>query len=119
MCLKRTGIKTGDVVRLDEDGYLFVVDRTKDMIVTGGENVYSKEVEDTITACPGVAAAAVIGIPNPEWGETVAAFIVAAKDGGADEEKIRAFLSDKLAKYKVPRTFQFLESLPYTPSGKL
>jgi feruloyl-CoA synthase len=111
--------KTGDVVRLDEDGYLFVVDRTKDMIVTGGENVYSKEVEDTITACPGVAAAAVIGIPHPEWGETVAAFVVAAKDAGADEEKIRAFLGDKLAKYKIPRTIRFVENLPYTPSGKI
>jgi feruloyl-CoA synthase len=111
--------KTGDVVRLDEDGYLFVVDRTKDMIVTGGENVYSKEVEDTITACPGVAAAAVIGIPHPEWGETVAAFVVAAKDAGADEEKVRAFLGDKLAKYKIPRTIRFVENLPYTPSGKI
>jgi feruloyl-CoA synthase len=89
------------------------------MIVTGGENIYSKEVEDTITACPGVAAAAVIGIPHPEWGETVAAFVVAAKDAGADEEKIRAFLGDKLAKYKIPRTIRFVENLPYTPSGKI
>lgn len=111
--------KTGDVVRIDEDGYLFVVDRTKDMIVTGGENVYSKEVEDIIAACPGVAAAAVIGIPNKEWGETVAAFVVPAKDAAIDEGKIREFLSDKLAKYKVPRTIQFVETLPYTPSGKV
>jgi len=111
--------KTGDVARLDEDGYLFIVDRTKDMIVTGGENVYSKEVEDTIVACPGVAASAVIGIPHPEWGETVAAFIVPAKDAALDEEKIRLFLSDKLAKYKVPRTITFVENLPYTPSGKV
>jgi len=111
--------KTGDVARLDEDGYLFIVDRTKDMIVTGGENVYSKEVEDTIAACPGIAAVAVIGIPNPEWGETVAAFVVPAKDADPTEEKIRLFLSDKLAKYKVPRTIQFVETLPYTPSGKI
>jgi len=111
--------KTGDVARLDEDGYLFMVDRTKDMIVTGGENVYSKEVEDIITACPGVAAAAVIGIPNDEWGETVAAFVVPAKEAGADEETIRAFMSDKLAKYKVPRTIRLIETLPYTPSGKV
>jgi feruloyl-CoA synthase len=111
--------KTGDVARLDEDGYLFIVDRTKDMIVTGGENVYSKEVEDTIAACPGVATVAVIGIPHVEWGETVAAFIVSAKDAEINEEKIRLFLSDKLAKYKVPRTIQFVENLPYTPSGKI
>ena len=111
--------KTGDVARLDEDGYLFMVDRTKDMIVTGGENVYSKEVEDAITACPGVAAVAVIGIPNSEWGETVAAMIVLAKDADVGEEKIRAFLGDRLAKYKIPRTIRFVESLPYTPSGKV
>lgn len=111
--------KTGDVARLDEDGYLFMVDRTKDMIVTGGENVYSKEVEDAITACPGVAAVAVIGIPHAEWGETVAAMIMRAKDADLDEEKIRTFLGDKLAKYKIPRTFRFVESLPYTPSGKV
>jgi feruloyl-CoA synthase len=111
--------KTGDLVRVDEDGYLFVVDRTKDMIVTGGENVYSKEVEDALTACPGVAAAAVIGIPHSEWGETVAAFIVAAKGAGADEETIRTLLGDKLAKYKIPRILRFVESLPYTPSGKI
>ncbi len=111
--------KTGDVARLDEDGYLFMVDRTKDMIVTGGENVYSKEVEDIITACPGVAAAAVIGIPNDEWGEIVAAFVVPAKDASIDEEKIRLFLGDKLAKYKIPRTIRFVENLPYTPSGKV
>ncbi len=111
--------KTGDVARLDEDGYLFMVDRTKDMIVTGGENVYSKEVEDVIAAFPGVAAAAVIGIPHKEWGETVAAFVLRGKDADLTEEKLREFLGDKLAKYKIPRTIQFVETLPYTPSGKI
>ncbi len=111
--------KTGDVVRIDADGYMFVVDRTKDMIVTGGENVYSKEVEDTIAACPGVAAAAVIGIAHPEWGETVSAFVVSARDADVDAEKIRAFLADRLAKYKVPRTIEIVETLPYTPTGKV
>ncbi|MEE9936985.1 MAG: long-chain-fatty-acid--CoA ligase [Deltaproteobacteria bacterium] len=111
--------KTGDVARLDADGYLFMVDRTKDMIVTGGENVYSKEVEDAIAACPGVAAAAVIGIPHKEWGETVAAFVIPAKEANLTEEKLRDFLADKLAKYKIPRSIKFLETLPYTPSGKV
>lgn len=111
--------KTGDVARLDEDGYLFMVDRTKDMIVTGGENVYSKEVEDVISACPGVTAAAVIGIPNKEWGETVAAFVVRNKDAALTEDQLRSFLGDKVAKYKIPRTIQFVETLPYTPSGKV
>ncbi len=107
------------MARLDADGYLFMVDRTKDMIVTGGENVYSKEVEDVIAACPGVAAAAVIGIPHKEWGETVAAFVIPAKETNLTEEKLRDFLADKLAKYKIPRSIKFLETLPYTPSGKV
>lgn len=111
--------KTGDVARLDEDGYLFMVDRTKDMIVTGGENVYSKEVEDVIVARPGVAAAAVIEIPHKEWGKTVASFVLRGKDADLTEEKLREFLGDKLAKYKIPRTIQFVETLPYTPSGKV
>ena len=110
--------KSGDLARLDEDSYLYIVDRTKDMIVTGGENVYSKEVEDVIYACPGVVEVAVIGVPQTEWGETVAAFIVAAKDSGINEEQIKGFLSDKLAKYKIPRIYKFVDALPRTPSGK-
>ena len=111
--------KSGDVARLDEDGYLYIVDRSKDMIVTGGENVYSKEVEDAVSGCPGVVEVAVIAVPHPGWGETVAAIVVPAKDSGLDEEKIKAFLSDKLAKYKIPRIFQFVDALPHTPSGKV
>jgi feruloyl-CoA synthase len=111
--------KTGDMARLDEDGYLFIVDRMKDMIITGGENVYSKEVEDAIASHPGVMEAAVIGIPHPEWGETVAAFVAPAKDAQLDAESLRSFLADKLAKYKTPRVFNIVESLPHTPSGKV
>jgi feruloyl-CoA synthase len=76
-------------------------------------------VEDVIAACPGIAAAAVIGISHPEWGETVAAFVVKGKDADLTEEKLREFLADKMAKYKVPRTIKFVETLPYTPSGKI
>jgi feruloyl-CoA synthase len=111
--------KTGDMARVDEDGYLYIVDRMKDMIVTGGENVYSKEVEDAIISCPQVIEAAVIGLPNPEWGETVAAFVVPSKDEQLTQEMLRAFLADKLAKYKIPRVFNIVESLPHTPSGKV
>lgn len=111
--------KSGDVARLDEDGYLYIVDRSKDMIVTGGENVYSKEVEDVISACPDVVEVAVIAVPHPEWGETVAAVVVAKKDSGLDENRIKAFLVDKLAKYKIPRIYKFVEVLPHTPSGKV
>ncbi len=111
--------RTGDVARLDEDGYLFIVDRTKDMIVTGGENVYSKEVEDAIACHPDVMESAVIAVPHPEWGETVAAIIVPAKGKTLTAESLSAFLAGKLAKFKIPRTFRFVESLPHTPSGKI
>lgn len=111
--------KTGDVARVDEDGYLFIVDRTKDMIVTGGENVYSKEVEDAIAAHPDVVEVAVIGKPHPEWGETVMALIVIKDNAKLDEEDIKSFLADKLAKYKIPRMFKFTPELPHTPTGKV
>jgi feruloyl-CoA synthase len=113
--------KTGDVVRIDADGYLFIVDRSKDMIVTGGENVYSKEVEDVLTGHPQILEAAVIGQAHPQWGETVVALYV-VKQGvqetpGADS--LKAFLADKLAKYKIPKTFIAVKELPRTPTGKV
>lgn len=111
--------KTGDLARIDEDGYLFIVDRTKDMIVTGGENVYSKEVEDAIIGCPGVMETAVVGLPHADWGETVTAFVVPKQDEHVEAETIEAFLVDKLAKYKIPRVFHIVDSLPHTPSGKV
>jgi feruloyl-CoA synthase len=111
--------RTGDMARLDADGYLYIVDRLKDMIVTGGENVYSKEVEDAIAACPGVMETAVIGVPHPDWGETVAAYVVPAKDQEVTEDIVKAFLADKLAKYKIPRVVTVVDQLPHTPSGKI
>ncbi|HPP48728.1 MAG TPA: AMP-binding protein [Spirochaetota bacterium] len=111
--------KTGDVARIDDDEYLFIVDRIKDMIVTGGENVYSKEVEDVIITMPGITGVAVIGLPHPDWGETVAAFVTKAQDGNISKESIVEYLTDKLAKYKIPKQFLFVYSLPYTPSGKV
>lgn len=111
--------KTGDVARVDEDGYLYIVDRKKDMIVTGGENVYSKEVEDAISAHPGVAETAVIGRPHPEWGETVTAVVVAAAQGAPSEDELKAFLAERLAKYKIPREIEFRDELPHTPTGKI
>ena len=111
--------RTGDIARIDKDGFLFIVDRIKDMIVTGGENVYSKEVEDRIMEHPGVAEAAVIGAPNPDWGETVKAIIVPAKGQELTEDELKDFLSNRLAKFKIPRKFDFVSELPHTPSGKV
>ncbi|MGE0087203.1 MAG: class I adenylate-forming enzyme family protein [Desulfococcaceae bacterium] len=111
--------RTGDMAKIDEHGYLFIVDRIKDMIVTGGENVYSKEVEDRLMEHSGVAEAAVIGIPHAEWGETVHAVVVPAKDADLRENELADFLSSRLAKFKIPRQFHFAEELPHTPSGKV
>lgn len=111
--------RTGDVARLDADGYLYIADRTKDMIVTGGENVYSKEVEDAIASHPDIVEVAVIAVPNPEWGETVAAIVVPATGKELNAEMLSAFLADKLAKFKIPRSYRFVEALPHTPSGKI
>jgi feruloyl-CoA synthase len=111
--------RTGDLARVDEDGYLFIVDRAKDMIVTGGENVYSKEVEDVIAAHPAVSEVAVIGLPHAEWGESVTAVIVAKPGTTVDAEDIRAHCTDRLAKYKIPRHVHLSASVPRTPTGKV
>jgi feruloyl-CoA synthase len=111
--------RTGDVARVDADGYLFIVDRIKDMISVGGENVYSKVVEEALAGHPGVAQVAVVGRPHPEWGETVVAFVVPAKGATLTEDGLQGFLADKLARYEIPREVRFVESLPLTPTGKL
>lgn len=111
--------KSGDLARMDEDGYLFMVDRAKDMIVTGGENVYSKEVEDVLSAHPEVLDVAVVGKPHPEWGETVVAHVVVKPGTQPSGDSLRAYMADKLAKYKIPREWVFREGLPRTPTGKL
>ncbi|KKW68694.1 fatty-acid--CoA ligase [Lampropedia cohaerens] len=111
--------RSGDLARIDEDGFLFIVDRLKDMIVTGGENVYSKEVEDAIAAHPAVQDVAVIGRPHPEWGETVTALLVLRPGQTLDTQGLQDFLAPRLARYKIPRIVQVCESLPRTATGKL
>ena len=91
----------------------------KDMIVTGGENVYSKEIEDVLSGHPEVADVAVVGAPHPEWGETVVAHVVASPGRSVTGEALRGYLGDKLAKYKIPREWVFAAAPPRTPTGKL
>lgn len=117
--LKDGWVYTGDLARMDEDGYYYIVDRRKDMIVTGGENVYTKEVEDAIMQSPMVAQAAVFGVPHDEWGETVAAAIVLKPDMSMTAEEVQMFLHETLAKFKIPRIIRFYKSLPVTPTGKV
>ena len=112
-------LRTGDGGYLDEDGYLFLTDRIKDMIVSGGENVYPVEVEEALAQHPAVEQVAVVGVPDERWGETVKAVIVrrAGVQDGADE--LVAFLRERLAAYKLPRIVEFADDLPRTPSGKV
>ncbi|RRQ70146.1 fatty-acid--CoA ligase [Streptomyces griseofuscus] len=109
--------RSGDLARVDEDGYLFIVGRIKDVVITGGENVYAPEVEEAILQHPAIRDAAVIGRTHPDWGETVVAVVEA--DSAVTLEELRGFLSTRLAKYKIPRDLVVVPSLPRTPSGKV
>ncbi|HBJ94064.1 long-chain-fatty-acid--CoA ligase [Ponticaulis sp.] len=110
---------TGDAGYFDEDGFLYIHDRVKDMIVSGGENVYPAEVENAIFSHPGVADVAVIGIPSDQWGEEVKAIVVKAPGEEPAPEDIIAFTRERIAAYKAPKSVDFIEALPRNPSGKI
>jgi len=117
--IKDGWLHTGDLATIDEEGYITLVDRKKDMIITGGENVYSTEVEQVLYEYPGVLEAAVIGTANQVWGETVTAVICPKPGANLSADEIRTFCMNKLADYKVPRIFKFSELLPRNASGKV
>jgi len=110
---------TGDLGYYDERGYIYIADRKKDMIITGGENVYPKEVEDVLYRHPAVREAAVIGVPDPYWVERVHALVVLKENAQASAEDIIGFCKQHIAHYKAPRTVEFVESLPKNPQGKI
>ncbi|PQM26588.1 acyl-CoA synthetase [Sphingopyxis lindanitolerans] len=112
-------IHTGDAGYLDEDGYLFIHDRMKDLIITGGENVYPAEVESAIFGHPAVQEVAVIGIPDAKWGETVKAVVVAKPGMTVDEADIIAWARDRIAAFKAPRSIDVIAALPRNASGKI
>ena len=112
-------LHTGDAGWLDADGYLYIHDRMKDMIVSGGENVYPAEVESAIFGCPGVADVAVIGVPDEQWGEAVKAIVVRAAGSRIAAEEVIAFARERIAGYKLPKSVDFLYALPRNPSGKI
>ncbi|WP_082575193.1 MULTISPECIES: class I adenylate-forming enzyme family protein [unclassified Nocardioides] len=112
-------LHTGDVGYLDEEGYLYLVDRVKDMIVTGGSNVYAREVEDVLIAVEGVERAAVIGLPHRIWGEEVTAVLVRADGASLDEDTVIASCRQALAGYKVPKRIVWLDELPTNAYGKV
>jgi long-chain acyl-CoA synthetase len=112
-------LHTGDAGALDADGYLYVVDRVKDMIVTGGENVYSAEVENALAQHPAVSTVAVIGIPSDQWGEAVHAVVVLRQGAATDETGLKVHCRALVAAYKTPKSFEFVDALPLTAAGKI
>ncbi len=111
--------RSGDVGILDKDGYLFIVDRIKDMIITGGENVYPREVEEVLYTMPEVQEAAVVGIPDREWGERVVAYIVPKEGRSLDVPAMKSFLKSRLSPFKVPKEYIAVEELPKNAAGKI
>jgi acyl-CoA synthetase (AMP-forming)/AMP-acid ligase II len=112
-------LRTGDIGRIDQDGYVYVLDRAKDMLISGGENVYSSEVEDALYRHPAVAEAAVIGIPDERLGETVMAIIVPAAGTQPTPDELTRHCRDWLGGFKVPRKFAFVDTLPRSALGKV
>jgi len=116
----RDGMFTvGDLGYLDADGYLYIADRKIDMVISGGVNIYPAEIEAVLSEHPGVVDVAVIGVPDPEWGESLAAIVEPAAGASLDADAIRAWCRDRLAGYKCPRTVAFIDTLPRDPNGKV
>lgn len=112
-------LRTGDLARLDAEGYVFLCDRLKDLIVTGGENVYPAEVENVLPRHPAIAEVTVIGVPDDRWGETPKALVVLQPGAMATAGELIAYSRDRLAHFKCPTSVEFVESLPKTPSGRV
>jgi acyl-CoA synthetase (AMP-forming)/AMP-acid ligase II len=111
--------RSGDAGYLDADGFLYIHDRVKDMIVSGAENVYPAEIENVLMAHPDVADAGVIGVPDERWGETVKAIVVRAPGSEVTADAILAFCRERLAGFKCPTSIDWADALPRNPSGKI
>jgi fatty-acyl-CoA synthase len=110
---------TGDLARRDEEGFFYIAGRQKDMLISGGVNVYPAEIEAELLLHPAVQDAAVVGLADPTWGEIGAGCVVLREAGSVTGDDLAAFLTGKLAQYKIPRRWLFLEALPRTPYGKV
>ncbi len=117
--LKDGWMHTGDAAYMDEDGYVYIQDRIKDMIISGGENVYPAQVESAIYGHPAVGEVAVIGVPDDTWGEAVKACVVAKPGSEVDAEDIITFTRERLAGFKVPKTVDVIPEMPRNASGKI
>jgi acyl-CoA synthetase (AMP-forming)/AMP-acid ligase II len=112
-------VHTGDIGKFDQDGYLYLVDRKKDMVVSGGTNIFSKEVEEVIDQHPAVLESAVIGVPDEHWGEVVKAIVVLKEGATLREDELLEFCKDKMGSYKKPKSIDFVKELPRNPTGKI
>jgi fatty-acyl-CoA synthase len=112
-------MSSGDLGHFDEAGRLFVEGREDDMIVSGGENVFPREIEELLAKHPAVYEAAVVGVPDAEYGQRLAAYVVINDGRSLDADGVRTFVKENLARYKVPRDVEFRNELPHNPSGKV
>ena len=112
-------VRSGDLARKDEDGYYYIVDRSKDMIIRGGYNVYPREVEEVLMTHPAVSLAAVIGVPDESHGEEIKAVVIPHKDVDVTPDELVAWSKEQMAGYKYPRIVQFVDALPMTATGKI
>jgi acyl-CoA synthetase (AMP-forming)/AMP-acid ligase II len=117
--LKSGWLHTGDMGYLDENGYLFIMDRSKDMIITGGENVYPREIEEVLVRHPAVREVAVIGVPDPKWGEGIKAVVSLVPGEAVTEEQLISFCRASIASYKKPKSVDFVDDLPKNNYGKI
>ena len=112
-------LSTGDMARIDEDGYIFIVDRKKELIIRGGYNVYPRELEEVLYEHPAVREAAVVGVPDESLGEEVAAAVARKPDADVSPDDLRAYVKERVAAYKYPRQVWFVDDLPKGPTGKI
>jgi acyl-CoA synthetase (AMP-forming)/AMP-acid ligase II len=112
-------VHTGDAATWDSDGFFFIVDRIKSMIISGGENIFPSEVERCLADHPEITEVVVVGSPDQEWGEVVKAVVVRAPGSQLTESQVSAYVAERLASYKKPRIVSFMDELPMTPTGKV
>jgi acyl-CoA synthetase (AMP-forming)/AMP-acid ligase II len=112
-------VHTGDLVTKDEEGFFFITGRKKDMFISGGENVYPTEIEELLYKHPSILEAAVVGVPNEKWGEVGKAVIVLKPGSSLSQEQILEYLDGKLARYKIPKEYEFRAKLPKSAAGKI